>query len=161
MIKFRSFLQVIHESARSAVEVVESQGQEHIKKFFNVVQSEDKDGVPNYEPKCIDMEFPNRTDKGVEVLTVKVPLITLTPISTPRISEICFSTELEVTTDGNDDLVISFPRAKKSGVLFGKSESASSSNTKIDIKLTGREPPEGLQKIIDGYERALRAQIPG
>lgn len=162
MVKFQALMQAVHQSINSATQAVESQGQKHLDKFFDIVEGteNDADGRTDYRPKMIDMEFPSRTPKGVETVTVKVPLITLTPISSPRIAEVKFHTELEITTDENGELLVAFPSAKGKGFSL-KGEQRSSANTSLEITLKGNEPPEGLQKIIEGYERALRAQIPG
>jgi hypothetical protein len=162
MVKFQALMQAIHQSINSATQAVESQGQKHLDKFFDIVKGteNDADGRPDYKPKMIDMEFPSRTPNGVETMNVKVPLITLTPISSPRISEVKFTTELEITTDEQGDLLVAFPSSGK-GKSFLGGDSGNSANTSIEIVLKGHEPPEGLQKIVEGYERALRAQIPG
>lgn len=161
MIKFQALMQSIHQSIHSAAQAVEAEGQKHIDKFFNIVEDTDGNGELNYKPKTVDMEFPSRTVDGCESVVVKVPLIALSPISTPRISEVKFTTELEISTNEDDELMVSFPTVKKSGFFSGSEDIKSSSNTRIEITLTGQEPPEGLQKVIEGYERALRAQIPG
>ncbi|WP_367990674.1 hypothetical protein AB2S62_18485 [Vibrio sp. NTOU-M3] len=31
----------------------------------------------------------------------------------------------------------------------------------LEVKIAAMETPDGLKYIIDGYERALRAQVPG
>lgn len=110
-----------------------------------------------YRPKMVAMAFPKQGKDGVvESTIVNVPLITLCPISSPRINEVKFSTDLEVTADDRDELYIAFrPQIKGSG------GGGDTSNTHIEISLRGSEPPEGLQKVIEGYEKALRAQIPG
>ena len=113
-----------------------------------------------HRPKMVAMAFPNQTPSGVESVVVNVPLITLSPISTPRVKEVKITADLEVTTDENDDLHVAFPGPQKKGV-FNSKEQKHTTNTHIEISLEGTEPPEGLQKVIEGYERALRAQIPG
>ncbi len=109
-----------------------------------------------YRPKMVAMAFPSQGKDGVESTIVNVPLITLCPISSPRINEVKFSTDLEVTADDRDELYIAFRPQNKGGEGRGDT-----SNTHIEISLRGSEPPEGLQKVIEGYEKALRAQIPG
>lgn len=163
MIKFQALMQAIQQSIYSASQAVEAQGEKHLQTFFDVVEGSenDTDDRVNYKPKMIDMEFPSRSADGVETVIAKVPLITLSPISSPKITQVKFSTELEITTDTAGDLLVAFPSTKKSGLFSRSNEAGSTANTSIEITLTGNEPPEGLQTVIDGYERALRAQIPG
>ncbi|MBL4795568.1 MAG: DUF2589 domain-containing protein [Pseudomonadales bacterium] len=112
-----------------------------------------------HRPKMVAMAFPNQDANGVGTTIVNVPLITLCPISSPRIKEVHFSADLEVTADDNDELYIAFRSPKVNG--GASTVTKDTSNTHLEITLVGHEPPEGLQKIIEGYEKALRAQIPG
>ena len=112
-----------------------------------------------HRPKMVAMAFPSQGEGGVSSTIVNVPLITLCPISSPRIKEVKFTADLEVTADDSDELYIAFRPPQKNG---GESTVVrGTTNTRIEISLEGHEPPEGLQKIIEGYEKALRAQIPG
>jgi len=112
-----------------------------------------------YRPKMVAMAFPSQSDDGVDSTIVNVPLITLCPISSPRIKDVKFTAEMEVTTDDTDELFVAFRPPQVTGGRDGVTKD--STNTRIEISLVGHEPPEGLQKIIEGYEKALRAQIPG
>jgi hypothetical protein len=112
-----------------------------------------------YRPKMVAMAFPSKGKEGVDSTIVNVPLITLCPISSPRIKDVQFTADLEVTADDNDELFVAFRAPQVTGGEH--SISKDTTNTRIEISLIGHEPPEGLQKIIEGYEKALRAQIPG
>jgi len=112
-----------------------------------------------YRPKMVAMAFPSQGDDGVSSTIVNVPLITLCPISSPRIKDVKFTADLEVTADDSDELLVAFRPPQVTG--GENSIIKDSTNTRIEISLVGHEPPEGLQKIIEGYEKALRAQIPG
>lgn len=113
-----------------------------------------------YRPKMVAMAFPCQTPNGIESAIVNVPLITLSPISSPRVKEVKFTADLEVTADENNELFIAFPSARKESG-WDEDFPLKTTNTHIEIILTGGEAPQGLQKIIEGYEKALRAQIPG
>jgi hypothetical protein len=117
------------------------------------------EGEATYRPKMVAMAFPSQGAKGVDSTVVNVPLITLCPISSPRIKDVKFSADLEVTADDNDELYVAFRAPQVTGSY--NTINKDSTNTRIEISLVGHEPPEGLQKIIEGYEKALRAQIPG
>ena len=118
-----------------------------------------------YRPKMVAMAFPSQGVDGVETTIVNVPKITLSPISSPRIKDVKFTADLEVTTEKNGDktddeeLKVAFRQPQVKG--GENTVTKDSTNTHIEICLVGHEPPEGLQKIIEGYEKALRAQIPG
>jgi len=112
-----------------------------------------------YRPKMVAMAFPSQGDDGVDSTIVNVPLITLCPISSPRIKDVKFTADMEVTADDSDELFVAFRPPQVTG--GENSIVKDSTNTRIEISLVGHEPPEGLQKIIEGYEKALRAQIPG
>lgn len=110
-------------------------------------------------PIMVAMAFPSQTANGIETVIANVPLITLCPMNISRIKEVKFTTDLEVSTDENNELLIGFPATKNNEKQSDNIRS--NTNTHIEVTLTGSETPDGLQKIIEGYEKALRAQIPG
>lgn len=140
---------------------------ELIEEIKNLPIDEDAstEGDVIYRPKMVAMAFPSQGTDGVESTIVNVPKITLSPISSPRIKDVKFTADLEVTTEENDgkegheELKVAFRSPQVSG--GDNTVTKDSTNTHIEICLIGHEPPEGLQKIIEGYEKALRAQIPG
>lgn len=130
-------------------------------KEINALPESSDEGDDNtiYRPKMVAMAFPTQGADGVDSTIVNVPLITLCPISSPRIQNVNFSADLEVTADDNDELHVAFRAPQVKGGT--NTVTKDTTNTHIEISLVGHEPPEGLQKIIEGYEKALRAQIPG
>lgn len=166
MIEFQALMRAIHKSVKDAAKSVEGETIDFIKRFFDEEERDDPRDPHNTEPvlrpKTCAMEFPSRTADGIENVTAEIPILALCPISSPRITEVKFSTELEVTTSKDDKLMVSFPDPnKKRSLIGGNKDNSDSANTKIEITLTGSEPPEGLKRLIEGYERTLRAQIPG
>jgi hypothetical protein len=134
---------------------------ELIKEIKNLPIDDDAntEGDSIYRPKMVAMAFPSQGADGVDSTIVNVPLITLSPISSPRIKDVKFYDDLEVTDDDSDELYVAFRSPQVTGGENTVTKDAT--NTHIEICLVGHEPPEGLQKIIEGYEKALRAQIPG
>lgn len=136
-------------------------------KSLPVDDDESTEGNAIYRPKMVAMAFPSQGADGVESTIVNVPKITLSPISSPRIKDVKFTADLEVTTEETldkngkkrEELKVAFRPEKISG--GENTVTKDPTNTHIEISLIGHEPPEGLQKIIEGYEKALRAQIPG
>ena len=190
MINFEALVKAIHKSINDAAKSVEADGVRHLNKFFYEVDEkgeaiengqvtkpeeddDKKDQADNnkpaqqflvrdfesgkkYRPKTVLMEFPSRTANGIETVEVEVPLIVLSTISTPKVSHAKFTADLEVSTDEDGNLKVGFVENK--GGFFKSKENA---NTHIEVTIEAAESPEGLQKVISGYERALRAQIPG
>ena len=164
-------MEAIQQSINSAARSVEANGVRYVNKFFVEVDDEGKqkprvDGSTfnldsTYRPKMVDMEFPSRTPDGIETVTVKVPLLTLSPLNTPKVEQVKFIADLEVSTNDKDELLVAFPQVKKTSFFSSNTHHANSSNAHLEITISAGEAPEGLQKIIEGYERALRAQIPG
>ncbi|MBH0057458.1 DUF2589 domain-containing protein [Pseudoalteromonas sp. SWXJZ94C] len=112
------------------------------------------------KPKTMQMAFPDKDHNGPKISYVDVPIITLTPISSTKIQEVIIKAKLEVTANEQNELLVAFPKQTQGGI-FSTSHEKSTSNVEIEIKLQGGETPEGLQKLVEGYERSLRAQIPG
>jgi hypothetical protein len=182
MIKFAELVQAIHKSINDAAKSVEADGIRHINKFFDRVEEEDAKDDPTlmagtskpvpaeklfsdfeldgkYRPKMVSMEFPKRTPNGIETTTVDVPLIVLSPISTPKVTQAKFTADLQVNADEEGNLEIDFPKNNHS--FFNRKGDENRGNTQIEITIEAAESPDGLKKVIEGYERALRAQIPG
>jgi ElaB/YqjD/DUF883 family membrane-anchored ribosome-binding protein len=112
-------------------------------------------------PKMTTIQYPQQIADGVVMSEVKVPLITLVPLSMTQISEVKLRTELEIQLD-DDELLVSFP-APQSGTPQDKGDDAQTSSrpsATLEITLTPHHGTEGLRKIVDGYEKVLRAQIP-
>jgi len=147
--------------AQSAIDSGDVDTANHLLKEVNDTKDKQSSSEENmiYRPKMVAMAFPAQGEDGVDSTIVNVPLITLCPISSPRIKDVKFTADLEVTADNTDELHVAFRPPKVEG---GENVvSKDSTNTHIEISFVGHEPPEGLQKIIEGYEKALRAQIPG
>ena len=121
------------------------------------------------QPKLVSIDYPMVTRDGPAVHTVHVPLITLAPYVATQISKLTFKADLEVQTTDEGKLNVSFtPPAAPPGE--GGAEGAAGeqaggrsrgANASIEIVVESMPASDGLRKIIEGYERALRAQIPG
>lgn len=108
----------------------------------------------------VSMAFPNIESNHNTTVNINVPLIAITPISSPQIKEVKIKSNLDIYADENGEISIAWANNKKQGIFDCKSQN-NATNTEIEVTITGRESPEGLQRIIEGYERALRSQIPG
>lgn len=98
---------------------------------------------------------------------VRVPLITLVPVIMTQISEVRLRSDLVVQIEG-DDVVVSFPvgcsassNDDNATTMENMYEPEAGTVASLEITLTPNTGTAGLKKLIEGYERILRAQIPG
>jgi hypothetical protein len=119
--------------------------------------SDEKSITPkSLKPVTITVQFPENTASGVVMRDVAIPLITLVPIRMPSIEEVRFKSNFNFQLV-DDDIQIEF------GANKGHQLDAFDANTdgSMEIVLRPAESTDGLRKLIEGYEKALRAQIPG
>jgi hypothetical protein len=111
-------------------------------------------------PKTVVLSYPSHSVNGKELITkdVVVPLITLVPLTMSKIEEVKLSVDIELYIIDNQ-INIGFGKKLASG---GDKNPNNESTTigHLEIIMGPNETPEGLKKIIEGYERMLRAQIP-
>lgn len=114
-------------------------------------------------PKYATIQYPHLTKDGPEVHTVLVPLLTLAPIAFAQLTELRFKTELDLSLE-DDQLKVGLPATPRSGDGPGKAEAegaAPAPRSTLEIVIGEAPSSQGLRLIVDGYNRALRAQIPG
>jgi hypothetical protein len=107
----------------------------------------------SYTPKLVSVQFPFTTEDGIEYRDVHIPLITLVPISSTEIKEVTLETDI-VISESDDEVHLNFER-KLFSRMIGNAKPG-----RLKIKVSPREPSEGLQIVVDGYEKLLRSQIP-
>ena len=81
-------------------------------------------------------------------------------MTSSRIKELRFKTHLEVSLNDNDEMEVAFP-SRESGGFFKSDKNANTHIAELEIVLGDDSSPNGLKMMVEGYERALRAQIPG
>ena len=153
MIKLDVLIDAIHDAVVSANESLMDKHIGLIDKYFFKREGEDA-----LEARTVILKYPQTTESGVKMIDVKVPLITLVPVSGSEIEELKFALDLNILQVG-DNLEVSFgemPDTKRR-----KDENKSSSVAHLEMTIKPTKTTEGLKKLIEGYERALRAQIPG
>jgi len=123
--------------------------------------------VPSYRPKMVALSYPLETAQGPKEHHVYVPLISLIPLSELTISELEIHMNL-VAVEKDSALKVGFthpPPASKKTRKKSQTESPDSEeqnfNVKVKITFSETGSPEGLTSIIEGYNKALRAQVPG
>ncbi len=158
MINFSKLVDTINEATNIANSSLLQSQNDIMSTYF------EKNGTSeNYQAKVVTINYPVKAeDNTVQIVAVNVPLITLVPISTSRIEELKFTTNLEVTLNDSNNLLVSFSNENENdNNLFNRKKSSSATYAKIEITLKPNESPEGLKNIIEGYEKILRTQIPG
>lgn len=145
---------------------VDEQQMETILQSFKDVKKALADVVPDNEevlpfgslvPKTVAIQYPEITTSGVDMKMVQVPIIALVPVVQTQISEIKVRTNMQIHAKGNK-LKVSFD---SSTAQNDKKNPETGTQTTLEMTITPNNGPEGLQQIIKGYERVLRAQIPG
>ena len=168
MIKIEDLVHAIQTAVTGANDALQGQADAFLDRFFETVQHAAVEGdessppAETLRPRCVTMEYPTETPDGLKTLSVNVPLIAMVPIVHSRIEEVVFRSVLDVQQQDNGDVTVAFvPPAPKSGFFKRDAAAGAPTTTEIEIRIRGDESPEGLRKIVEGYTRALRAQIPG
>ncbi|MGF1866729.1 hypothetical protein L4D15_15980 [Enterovibrio norvegicus] len=105
-------------------------GDHYIGKGSGQPSSDQSDNRTVYRPKYVTIEYPFETPDGIKTMGVDVPLLTIVPITVPRISEVRFKTLLEVGVKEDNSLEIAVPSMKKGGLF------------------NADDPPEGLKNSL-------------
>lgn len=152
MIKLRRLVEAINNAAEIANATLVESHDQVIDNFF--VQDEESG---NYRAKTISVEYPTfQTDGKMSIVNVNVPLITVVPISSARIEEMKFTTQLDIAME-KDELMVSFSKKSPAGVTNTQNPSTAT----LELFIKPQENTDGLDKLIEGYEKTLRSQIPG
>lgn len=169
MIKMDELVSAIQSAVVGANSQLQGQSKDFLDRFFIPVEGSDaNDSLEDasssqsvLRPRYVTMEYPSETSNGIKTLFVDVPLISMVPVVHSRIKEVTFRSSLEVSNSEDGSLNISFPTSQtKKSSLFSK-DNPTGHVAEVEIKITGDETPDGLQRLIEGYNRVLRAQIPG
>lgn len=174
--KFQRTLDEALQAARDVVDQERRPEREKLQRAFealrevrNALSQKDASGMDSDQarfpdglrPKMTTIQYPQQTATGVVMSDVRVPLITLVPLSMTQISEVKLRTELEIQVE-DDELLVSFPapQSRRQDDDEDKPDSSPRSVATLEITLTPHHGTEGLRKIVEGYEKVLRAQIP-
>lgn len=143
--KLSDFLKLLHEAVNFASDSLLKKNQEIIESFFSKVPCDDGD---YFTPKTIKMDYPT-VDENDEIIQkeIEVPLITLIPLTTTKLEKTTFTFEFQISEKDND-VSISFNKG-----VFGNG-----SNCKMELTITPDKNPEGINNIIDKYNKTLENQ---
>lgn len=117
-------------------------------------------------PKTVILNYPTTdTDGSVKMKEVHVPLITLIPVIFSKVEELRLQADLELNLV-DDEVQVSLGKfsGRKNASPSGEGEEAGSNSGRsigsVDILLKPQEASDGMQQIIDAYEKVLKAQLP-
>jgi hypothetical protein len=162
MIKFKQLMTAIQEAANHAMHSVSLENIKLLSTYFDEEDNsldESKSKVNRLTPKMVRVGFPQQTDDGPSTHDVYVPLISISPISNIQMTEMEVEMDLELFEDENEDLKVNFPSETKT-FLGHEKITHPTPNAKVKIKISGGDRPSGVTAIIEGYNRALKGQIP-
>lgn len=108
-------------------------------------------------PKSVVVEYPHQTSRGIEYTEVHVPLITLVPLTMSEIKEAKLTTEFELEIV-DDEVQLNFGSGGGKGKLFKKKPETTFG--RLEITISPQDSSEGLKRLVEGYEKALKSQIP-
>lgn len=149
MIELKSFVEAVHRAISEAAELMEEKNRNLLERYFHCEKQKDGDDI--YSPRMATMTIPDTDEEGnIMERTVKVPLITLVPITTSHIEKATFSVDFRLSMK-EDKLCLSFPD--------NKIYHSQSTQGHLDIVISPGEPVEGLQSLIDSYTEQLKKQL--
>ena len=156
MLSFEKLVDAVREAVVKANETLMDANIGILDKYF---KPSDVEGV--LEAKMVSIKMPQQTIDGMEEIEVKVPLITMVPMTTSRIKKLKFSADLEIYIK-DDKLQVDFNKLKTEKNLFKnkKNSDIQTHNAHIELEIEPTESSEGIKRLIEGYEKQLRAQIP-
>ncbi|MCY1062674.1 DUF2589 domain-containing protein [Nannocystis sp. SCPEA4] len=152
------------QAARAATDPAEAQQKiaaaaEALERAAEALKSQRGGGGP-LRPRTTAIQYPHMTKDGPGVHTVHVPLIALAPISFAQLTELRLKTDLELSVQG-ESVIAGVPAGPRATGGEADGEQTERRAATLEIVLGELPSSQGLRLIIEGYERALRAQIPG
>lgn len=173
MISFKAFVNAIHDAILSANDALSDQNLEILNKYFegyeNVQQGQEtKQGAPEQaelpptlKAKSVIVEYPQQTSEGTKMVGVEVPLITLVPLSLSQVEKVKLTADFQIQIN-EDELQLLFPKEHPPGKkpLFGKDPQKEGTLGRIEITISPADMSDGLKVLVEGYEKALKSQIP-
>lgn len=178
MLDFTNLVSAIQGAVNQAVDSVSRENINNLLQFFHPMENADADKtsddgssdttakvltqVERMTPKSVKLEYPKMTHNGPVNHAVDVPLITLSPVPSLQISDVHVEMDLEVVED-NGVVMVGFPQSQlvtaqgSNNVTQG---GKTTPNAKITINIKADQRPLGVTALVEGYNKALRAQLP-
>lgn len=166
MITLKAFIEAVQEAI---IQASDSLMQKHVGILDTYFKESPVEGSAdkNLVPKTVVLEYQTlvydeQAEGGKRVVAseIHVPLITLVPLSIPRIEKATLRADFEMSIV-NGELQVEF---KKSGGTGGGLRGFFKRPEKpmgcLEIAMTPQDTPEGLKLVVEAYEASLKQQIP-
>lgn len=151
MLSLKLFIEALHDAIIKANQSVFDKSEKFLMSFF----TQDSKDQTKLIPKTVTLDYPYLTASGEVINTdVKVPLITLMPMTNTQVEKATFTFEFGVE-DVDGELQIEFI---KPGGLFHKKQKNIKPG-KVEIVITPQQSPEGVKLLVEGYERMIKKQF--
>lgn len=124
-------------------------------------------GPPVLTPKLVAFQFPVDTPDGPGVHTAYVPVASLMGTQNFEITEFKLNLKVALAHSGKSSLKLGFPGETGRGQARAQSDKGEGEANpeiemgSIEVVIKSTKPPRGYYELIRGYDRALRADIPG
>lgn len=156
MIKFKKLVEAITNAAEIANARLANSEDQVINDFFNKNEE-----TGEFTAKTVPINYPVMNPDGkTDKIKIDVPLITIVPISAATIEELKFTTNLDMAIE-KDELLVSFSKQSFIEKGLGINKHKKQASALLELVIKPQDQTEGLSKLIEGYEKSLRAQIPG
>lgn len=114
--------------------------------------------TPTLRAKTVKVQYPQQTNNGLTTIDVTVPLITLVSLNSLQIEELKMRIGLELSLDQNTLMLNLIPSSGQTSPPSDPNSQTTSSF--IEVTFAPTDSPEGIKKLVAGFEKALRAQLP-
>lgn len=171
MINLEGLIKAVQSSVDAAAEALVDKNSEMLKNYFHEVpvselSQEQRDELPKgmkeetiLRPKVVAVEYPKNSNGKEGNHMVFVPLLTLAPMSQLQISEMVVRLNFEIREE-DGQAIVTFPTPQKSILSEGEKDSKKDTNAAIKIAVKNFGTPKGVDMVVEGYHKALRAQVP-
>lgn len=178
MKELRELIREIQNAVIFAADDVAKKSMSVIDTYFDAVPpgeggSEGESFLGNYTPKLVAFEYPvmkPKNQRGPKTHRVFVPLISIAPPATYYIDEVKVRLQIEMQIDekGVESFVLVAPRGSAPAAVSTQSIDRTAEPPQtvefpsfVEVIVRRGERAYGITQIVDGYDRALRAEIPG
>ncbi|WP_422359212.1 DUF2589 domain-containing protein [Reichenbachiella sp.] len=113
-------------------------------------------------PKTVILNYPTTAPDGsIANKEVHVPLITLVPVEFSKVEEVRLKADLELSLV-NDELQVGLGKFSNRPKNTEQESEASKKGSvgNVEIVLKPQQMSDGLQHVVDSYEKILKAQLP-
>ncbi len=116
-------------------------------------------------PKTVILSYPSiDKDGSVKDKEVHVPLVTLVPVTFSKIEELRLKTYLELNVQ-DGEIQVGLGKFSNKGAADGETTQSGGTGNKssigsIEIIIKPQQMSDGMQHVVDAYEKTLKAQLP-